>query len=165
MKKAIDYKEPKPFYGIKRPLFDLLVDNAPDTDTEDYAKNFMNSDEVVESVISEISKILNTRRTAPLKDYESMKDDPLNFGIPSLFGLADFQSFDGTSPAQWGEVARLCEQAITRFEPRIRDVFVKVSLFNSRTHALEIYITGNVLVGKMLQQVTFPVDLVWSGAR
>jgi type VI secretion system lysozyme-like protein len=165
MKKAIDYKEPKPFYGIKRPLFDLLVDDAPHTDTEDYAKNFMNSDEVVASVVSEISKILNTRRTLPAKDYESMKNDPLNFGIPSLFGLADFQSFDGASPAQWGEIARLCEQAITRFEPRIQSVFAKVNQFNPHTQALEIIITGKVLIGKLLQQVTFPVDLVWSGAR
>ncbi len=165
MKKAIDYREPKPFFGMKRPLFDLLVDEEPHEDSEDYSKNFMNSQEVVASVVNEISKILNTRRTATHKDYEDMKDNPLNFGIPSLFGLADFQSFDGTSPSQWAEIARLCEQSITTFEPRIRHVFVKVVGFNSQTQALEITVRGNVTIGKLIEQVTFPVDLVWSGAR
>lgn len=165
MKKAIDFREPKPFYGIKKPLFDLLIDDDAAEASEDYSKNFMDVNGVVDSVISEISKILNTRRSAPKKDYDDMQDNILNFALPTMFGMPDFQSFDGTNSNQWVYIARLCEKAIHVYEPRIKNVFVKVDGFNKQKQALEVTIKGTITMGKLVEQVTFPLDLTWAGAR
>lgn len=92
------YNEPKNTLGSKQLLFNLLIDDDPDEAFEDVPKNHLSFNEVIDSIISEISKVLNTRLTAKFEDYEELKDDPLNYGIPSLYGLTDSNTFDATSP-------------------------------------------------------------------
>ena len=72
------YNEPKNTLGSKQLLFNLLLDEDPEETFEDVSKSHFSFNEVIDSVISEISKILNTRLTAKFDDYEELKDDPLN---------------------------------------------------------------------------------------
>jgi len=159
------YNEPKNALGTKQLLFNLLVDDDPEEAWEDVSKSYLTFDEVIDSIISEISKILNTRLTAKANEYEDLKNDPLNFGIPSLFGLTDFNSFDATSPKQWLKIAQLCEMAITTFEPRITDVNVKVDSYNKHHQALNIIVKGTVYLHKIREEVRFPLALECGNAR
>lgn len=159
------YNEPKNALGSKQLLFNLLVDEDPEEAWEDVSKSYLTFNEVIDSIISEISKILNTRLTAKFEDYDDLKDDPLNFGIPSLFGLSDFNSFDATSPNQWVKIARLCETAISTFEPRITDVGVKIEGYDKHLQALNIIIRGKVLLHKIREEVRFPLALECGNAR
>ena len=159
------YNEPKNVLGSKQLLFSLLVDEDPDEAFEDVSKSHLSFDEVIDSVISEISKILNTRLTARLDDYEMLKDDPLSFGIPSLFGLNDSHSFDSSSPNQWVKIARLCERAITTFESRMTEVKVTIESFDRSRQALNIVVGGKIYLNKVREEVRFPVALECGNAR
>ncbi len=153
------YSEPKNQIGIRPPLFDRLIDDNPTEKTDSSYKMILNPQELIDSIQVEVSRILNTRLTAKNKDYEELTQDPLNFGLPFLFGFQDFQSFDGTNSSQWRRIALTCQQAISKFEPRLSNVKVKVHGFNKLTQSLEAHITGYVLLEKLREIVQFPVTL------
>jgi type VI secretion system lysozyme-like protein len=159
------YNEPKNVLGAKQLFFDLLIDDEPDTPWEDTSKSYLDPDELVESIASEISKVLNTRLTAKRADYDELAMDPLNFGLPSLFGLTDFNSFDAVNPKQWRRIANLCKNAITAFESRITKVEVSIDGFDPFKQALNISVTGNLAIDKMYGEVRFPLILDCSNAR
>jgi type VI secretion system lysozyme-like protein len=159
------YNEPKNTLGSKQLLFNLLIDDDPDEAFEDVSKNHLSFNEVIDSIISEISKVLNTRLTAKFEDYEELKDDPLNYGIPSLYGLTDSNTFDATSPNQWVKISKLCERAISAFEPRITEVEVTIDGFTPSKQALNILIRGNVYFNKIREEVRFPLAIECGNAR
>ena len=153
------YNEPKKELGLRPPLFDRLVDENPTETTDTNYKFTLSPQDLMDSIQLEVSRILNTRLTAKNKDYEELTQDPLNFGLPSLFGLQDFQSIDGTNPGQWRRIASRCQQAISKFEPRLNDVKVKVHKFNKINQSLEIHVTGSVLLQNLREIVQFPILL------
>jgi type VI secretion system protein ImpF len=153
------YNEPKNQVGIKAPLFDRLIDDDPTEETDSSFKMILSPQELIDSIQLEVSRILNTRLTAKNKDYEELTQDPLNFGLPFLFGFQDFQSFDSTNSVQRRRMAFTCQQAIAKFEPRLSDVKVKIQGFNKITQALEVHITGYVLLEKLREIVQFPITL------
>ncbi|MBY0461629.1 MAG: type VI secretion system baseplate subunit TssE [Alphaproteobacteria bacterium] len=157
--------EPKNTLGSKQLLFNLLIDEDPDEAWEDVSKNHLSFNEVIDSIISEISKILNTRLTAKFDDYEELKDDPLNYGIPSLYGLTDSNTFDATSPNQWIKISKLCERAIATFEPRMTDVKVTIEGFALSKQSLNIIVRGNVYFNKIREEVRFPLAIECGSGR
>ena len=159
------FNEPKSSLGAKQLFFDLLVDDEPDEPWEDTSRSYLNPDELVDSIACEISKILNTRLTAKNKDYDELTKDPLNFGLPSLFGLTDFNSFDAVNPKQWRKIANLCKNAIIAFEPRITKVEVKVEGFDPFKQALNITVRGHLTIKKIQGEVRFPLVLDCGNAR
>lgn len=159
------YNEPKNTLGSKQLLFNLLVDEDPEEIFEDVSKSHFSFNEVIDSVINEISKILNTRLTAKFDDYEELKDDPLNYGIPSLFGLTDSNTFDATSPNQWMKISRLCERAIRTFESRMTEIEVTIEGFEKSRQTLNIVVKGKVFLNKIREEVRFPLALECGNAR
>ena len=159
------YNEPKNQVGAKPPLFDRLIDDNPEEKVDPSHKFSLTPQQLIESIQREISAVLNTRLTAKNADYEDLSQDPLNFGLPSLFGFQDFQSFDASNSSQWGRICQLCQQAITTFEPRVTDVQVKIDQFNKLKQALEIQITGTIRLEKFREVVHFPIILDCSQSR
>ena len=159
------YNEPKNTLGSKKLFFDLLVDEDPEETWEDVSKSHLSFNEVIDSVISEISKVLNTRLTAKFDDYEELKDDPLNYGIPSLYGLTDSNTFDATSPNQWVKITKLCERAISTFEQRMTEVKVTIEGFAPSKQSLNIIVRGNVHFNKIREEVRFPLAIECGNAR
>ncbi|MBY0282067.1 MAG: type VI secretion system baseplate subunit TssE [Alphaproteobacteria bacterium] len=157
--------EPKNTLGSKQLLFNLLIDEEPDEAWEDVSKNHLSFNEVIDSIICEISKILNTRLTERFDDYEELKDDPLNYGIPSLYGLTDSNTFDASSPNQWLKISKLCERAITVFEPRMTDVKVTIEGFALSKQSLNIIVRGNVHFNKIREEVRFPLAIECGNGR
>ena len=135
--------------GIKPPLFDRLIDDYPEETIDSGHQYLLTHTTLIESLQRELSYILNTRLTSHNKDYDELIQDPLNFGLPSLFGLQDFNSFDGSNTAQWGHIAQLCQQAIHHFEPRLSEVKVNVNRFNKTNQSLEIEISRMIKLEKL----------------
>lgn len=159
------FNEPKGSLGAKQLYFDLLINDEPDEPWEDTSKSYLSPDEMVDSIACELSKVLNTRLTAKKRDYDELIEDPLNFGLPSLFGLSDFNSFDAVNPKQWSKIANLCKHAITAFEPRITKVEVKIDGFDPMRQALNISVKGNLSINKIRAEVKFPLALDCGNAR
>ena len=152
-------REPQTITGAKTPFFDRLIDLDPTTDIDDHSVSFLNQDAVKASVMREVSYILNTRRGARQAFYDEIEDDAIYFGLPSLFGFADFQSFDALNNYDKRKIISLCEKSITLFEPRLTDVSVSISGYDSHNQVLHISVSGMIRLQHELERVQFPVSL------
>jgi type VI secretion system lysozyme-like protein len=107
----------------------------------------------------EVYRILNTRRGARQAFYTEIEDDAVYFGLPALFGFNDFQSFDALNTSDKRKIITICEKSITMFEPRLKEVNVKIESYNSQTQSLEISISGFIKLEQRLEQIQFPMSI------
>lgn len=152
--------EPKRIPGAPRPLFDRLIDEDSEQQTEHPVKKYYDRFELIQSIEREIERILNTRATVKRTEYDDFSEDPLNFGLPEMFGLADFSQFDGTRQDNWPRIAELCEQAIMRYEPRIKNVIASVTGFDNKTQSLSMTIQADFAIKEFQGELTFPTSFV-----
>jgi type VI secretion system protein ImpF len=148
--------EPKTLLGAPAPLFDRLIDDDPETISEHPIKKYYSRFEVIQSIEREVERILNTRATVKRAEYEDFSEDPLNFGLPEMFGLGDFSQFDAASMQQWPRIIDLCEQAILRYEPRIKNVTANVTGFDKKTQSLSMTIQADFAMKEFQGELTFP---------
>ena len=155
--------EPKTSVGAPAPLFDRLIDDDPETISEHPVKKYYNRFEVIQSIEREVERILNTRATVKRAEYDDFSEDPLNFGLPEMFGLGDFSQFDGTNMQYWPRIADLCEQAILRYEPRIKNVTAMVTGFDKKTQSLAMTIQADFAMKEFQGELTFPTVFTMGG--
>jgi type VI secretion system protein ImpF len=75
-------------------------------------------EQLMEVVRRDLEELLNTRQTVTGLPPDLVR---LRNSIHA-FGLPDLTSFNAITPAQREEIAHALEQAVARFEPRLRDV-------------------------------------------
>jgi type VI secretion system lysozyme-like protein len=148
--------EPKKTPGARVPLFDRLIDEDPESETEVPSKRYYDRAELIQSIEREVDRILNTRSTVKREEYEDFSEDPLNFGLPEMFGLGDFSQYDATKSNDWPRIAELCEQAMMRYEPRIKNVVATVIGFDKKTQSLSMTITADFAIKEFQGELTFP---------
>ncbi len=110
------------------PLFERLEDNAPHsaeiTPLRQYGKAA-----VMASVCNELSRILNTRRgSAPRLSEHSIID----------YGIADWSGFKTGFEADRRQFIRDIKQAISVFEPRLKNIQIEIFSTDGRSAALSI---------------------------
>lgn len=147
--------EPKKIIGSKPLLFERLVDLEPDKIAE--FEKVLTFEEVLESVALEVSRILNTRRSSKKDMYAELISDEDNFGLPIMFGVPDFTSFDPTDKRQRWQISINCERAIRYFEPRLKNVKVSVKDFSKIRQELFLEISGLLTVNKVQKSVNFDI--------
>jgi len=152
--------EPKKIAGAPRPLFDRLIDDDPETVTEAPPKRYYNRFELIQSIEREVDRILNTRATVKRAEYQDFAEDPLNYGLPEMFGLGDFSQYDATNETEWPMIAELCEQAIIRYESRIKDVTATVTSFDKKTQTLSMTIHAEFAMKEFQGELTFPTTFL-----
>lgn len=155
--------EPKTIAGAPVPLFDRLIDDDPETVTEQPVKRYYNRFELTQSIEREVARILNTRATVKRAEYDSFSKDPLNFGLPEMFGLGDFSQYDATNQQDWPRIAELCEQAIMRYESRIKNVMATVTAFDKKTQSLSMTIQADFATKEFQGELTFPTVFTMGG--
>jgi type VI secretion system protein ImpF len=155
--------EPKTVMGAPMPLFEKLIDDDPETITEIPPRRYYNRFELIQSIEREVERILNTRATVKRDEYQDFASDPLNFGLPEMFGLGDFSQFDATNVADWPRIAELCEQAIMRYESRIKNVSATVTDFDKKSQSLSMTIHAEFAVKEFQGELTFPTTFLMSG--
>lgn len=148
--------EPKILSGAPIPLFDRLIDDDPEATNEHPVKKYYNRFELTQSIEREVERILNTRSTVKRAEYDDFSEDPLNFGLPEMFGLGDFSQFDATNMDHWPRVADLCEQAILRYEPRIKNVTATITEFDQKNQSLSMTIQADFAMKEFQGELTFP---------
>lgn len=150
-------KEPKTFLGTRPLLFDRLIDDDLNSSFETNQAGYLSVDEVKDSIATEISRLLNTRTGEKLDNL--LGDEPPAFGIPSIYGLKDFGSYDAANTQDWGIIKNLILEAIAYFEPRLKDVDVEIINFDDQAQKLNIQIYGKLHLKKVEGEVTFPVAI------
>ncbi len=151
--------EPKPKKGSKPPLFDRLIDDTPQTTREHPKKIILNRAQVLESIISEVGRLLNTRLSATAKIYSQYRDQDYGLGLPWMYGIPDFTSMDPADKTQWARINTLFEKAISYFEPRIKNVNVSLDYFDGQGQRLYVSIRGQVVMKEFQQPVAFGVEV------
>jgi type VI secretion system protein ImpF len=81
--------------------------------------------EMVDAVQRDLENLLNTRQSHPelAADFAEVSRSVVAYGFPDLTTL------NAITPQQREEIARLLEEVVSRFEPRLRDV--RASLIDS----------------------------------
>lgn len=126
-------------------------------DSEVPPKRFYNRFMLIQSIQREIERILSIRTSAKREQYQDLAEDPLNYGLPEMFGLGDFSQFDGTNSGDWDYVALLCQRAIETFEPRVKNVEVTVQSFDRPRQALSINVRADIALDTFQGEVSFPM--------
>lgn len=153
-----DY-EPKPSKGSKLPLLERLIDKAPGNTDEHPQKNFLNRAQVLESIINEISCLLNSRLSATAKTYSSYTNQEYGLGLPWMYGIPDFTSFDPSNKTLWPKINDLIKNAISYFEPRLQKIKVSIDHFDNQNQRLYLSISGNVVMKAFQQPVSFGIEI------
>lgn len=151
--------EPKPKLGSKKSIFDRFVDDDPDQLTEHPKKNLLSKSQVIDSIVSEVDRLLNTRLSATAKIYTQYKDIEYGMGLPWMYGVPDFTSIDASDKTGWPKLAKLFANAISYFEPRLKMVKVSIDNFAGSTQSLQITVRGQVSIQKNQQPVFFGVQI------
>src|SRR5262245_29664153 len=110
----------EPERTFQQTVLDRLLDDDPGTVAERPASRSDSLNQLKSAVRRDLEWLLNTRRTLDLAPD----------GMPELsaslhhYGLPDLSSMSRDSPEVHGQLARLVEDAVSAFEPRLTDVRV-----------------------------------------
>jgi type VI secretion system lysozyme-like protein len=142
--------------GTPPPLFDRIVN---DKTSEGGPPQLLNAKELEESIIHELSTVLNTRCTVRKVIYEDHIETIPLFGFPDFFGLGDFSYFEGNQSQEWPKVALFIETAIQAAEPRLKNVSVQVDNYDAVNNTLSVNVAASLKEQTLLKELHFPLTL------
>ena len=149
-------KKQKIIRGTPAPLFDRIVD---DKNNLLPTSHLLNEKELINSIINELSLILNTRCTVRKVIYEDHMETIPFFGLPDFFGLGDFSYFDGSNNLDWPQAAAFISTAIQAAEPRLQNISVGVDSYDSLRFALHVTISAVMKQNDTLKEIHFPLAI------
>jgi type VI secretion system protein ImpF len=133
-------------------VLDRLIDNEPDVSTEPAWRQSLSLREFERSVLRDLESLLNTRQTRT-----DLPADMPNAGQSVLtYGLPDFSSCSVGNAEERERLRMAVQQAIQRFEPRLRDI--RVTLHDKEgefDRALRLTIEGLLWVHPDPQPIAF----------
>ncbi|HUX78911.1 MAG TPA: type VI secretion system baseplate subunit TssE [Alphaproteobacteria bacterium] len=149
--------------GTLAPLFERIIEDKSDVG---FVSQLLNAEELKQSIILEVSTILNTRCTVRKVIYEDHLETIPLFGLPDFFGLSDFSYFEGDNPQDWPTVARFIETAISAAEPRLQNIFVNVESYDSVAQTLFVTVSAFIKESKLMKEIHFPLALQnWTSSQ
>jgi type VI secretion system lysozyme-like protein len=149
-------KKQKIIRGTPAPLFDRIVDDKNDLLP---TSHLLNEKELKNSIMNELSLILNTRCTVRKVIYEDHMETIPFFGLPDFFGLGDFSYFDGSNNLDWPLAASFISTAIQSAEPRLQNISVGVDSYDPIRLALYVTISAVMKQNNTLKEIHFPLAL------
>jgi len=109
-------------------------------------------DELKESVLREISRLLSTRCGEPMAQVRFQPRTVINYGMPDHAHLSPFREEDRRA------LADAIQQAISAYEPRLRNVNVE-SVTRPNSRQLQYRVRGNLLRDTVLEPVSFELEV------
>ena len=104
-----------PQQGLMPSLLDRLID--PEADGTNWQRGY-SVQQMVSAVFRDLEELLNARQTTLQVPPECV--ETINSIV--TFGMPDLTSIPAVTPAQRGQIGRLLETLIQRFEPRLRNI-------------------------------------------
>lgn len=144
--------EPRPVRGAPVPLFDRLVGGGPESPTAPAYSRVLPARALRDSVLLDISRLLNTRCGMRGELRELARRTVLDYGVP------DFSALSPASEADLKFLAASIVSQITAYEPRLRNVSVVLSPHASNPKAVQGVIDASLLIGKVYEPVTFQIE-------
>lgn len=143
--------------GVLPPLFDRIIQQKIDQVVGD---QLLDAKGLQESIIKELSLILNTRCTVRKVVYDNHIDEIPLFGLPDFFGLEEFSNFDPSNQQTWPKTARLITTAIQAAEPRLKNIHVKIKEYDNSLQSLEVTVSALLKETKLLKEIHFSLGIL-----
>lgn len=142
------------------PLFERLTDLNPEVLEEIPSFKYYSKEDAKVSIENHLLIILQTRTGAKREDYEeSLFDKSWKPLPPNLFGVPDYMEYDPTNKDNWQKIQLSYKKAIECYEPRLKNVTVKVIEFDQKQQRLKLDIQGTMWADDFEEEVTFPILL------
>ncbi len=137
--------------NIRASLLDRLMDDEPAVTREPAHYRMVSLGQIKVSVARDLENLLNTKN---FFSHLPLENDYLN-GSLFVYGLPDFTSFNLRSPQVKLRLLKELEKAITRFEPRLRDVKMTIEESRENERSLRFKITAVLIIDPVTEPVTF----------
>ena len=138
--------------GARALLFDMLIDEEPNQLVESKPFRYFTLKELQNSVVSEVTDLLNTRRSF-------LKFDNAMWSSTLAYGMGDHSGASINSEKDKVSIAEDIKQTVKRFESRLTGVTVEVLELNSSSERLVVIISGSLNTGKISKQFSFQVAI------
>lgn len=137
--------------NMQASLLDRLVDLEPGLSHEPVQYRLLNESQILALVIRDLERLLNTRRevTPVPAGFEHLRESVFTYG------LRDFTALNPQSTSVRRRMSREIEDAVSRFEPRLRNVSVQLDKVEGSKRDLRFRISGLLVVEPMQEPVTF----------
>ena len=132
-------------------ILDRLLDDEPEAGRESVQNRLFGIMQIKATVIRDLENLLNTRRLiSPVPvSYRDIHHSVL------MYGLGDFTSENPQSPSVRQRLRLDIEKTISRFEPRLRNVAVRLEKGAERGRSVRLRITGILVVESETEPVIF----------
>jgi type VI secretion system lysozyme-like protein len=142
--------QPHKVEGLRVPLFDRLVDSAPEQAKEIAPLRIYERSALEASLARDLGRLLNTRR-ATAGPLDPARATVLDYGIP------DFSHLSAASVTDRRTFAETIRAAITFFEPRVHEVVVQIEPDPRGPARLLALVHCTMKLGRYMEPVTFPL--------
>ncbi len=136
-------------------VLDRLIDHETGVTSEPPASRLKNLRDLKRAVQRDLEWLLNTRRAVD----DLPADMPEVIRSVATYGLPDFTAASLKSPAEQERVRRALEEAISLFEPRLRDVTVTLEPLDEEAPSLRFHVDGYLRVEPEPEPVSFDTML------
>jgi type VI secretion system protein ImpF len=132
-------------------ILDRLVDLEPGVSKEPVQHRLYDIRQVKAMVVRDLENLLNTRRHILMvpASYKEVNNSVF------MYGLGDFTSENPKSSPVRRQLRQDVERAISRFEPRLKNVTVRLEEDKERGHNLRFKISGLLVVEPETEPVSF----------
>ncbi|RKZ06097.1 type VI secretion system baseplate subunit TssE [Candidatus Fermentibacteria bacterium] len=138
-------------YNIRTSILDRLVDMEPGVSREPVQHRLFDISRIKAMVVRDLENLLNTRRQI-LPVPASYKE--VNNSV-FMYGIGDFTSENPRSPSVRRQLRQDIEKTISRFEPRLKNVTVRLEEDIEAGRNVRFRISGMLVVESETEPVTF----------
>mgnify|MGYP001130246192 CR=1 FL=1 len=137
--------------NVKSSVLDRLVDHEPATSHESVQYRVLNIGQIKALVIRDLENLLNARR--------QIRHVPASYrqvhNSVFMYGLDDFTAENPKNPSVRRKLRQDVERAIAKFEPRLKNVTVRIEDDIEKGRNLKFRINGLLIVEPEIEPVTF----------
>ena len=132
-------------------ILDRLIDTEPGVTHEPVQRRFATINQVRDAVVRDLENLLNTRRSIhPVPEVDGQVAASL-----FTYGVRDFISYSPRSPSVRQQIRQEIERVIVQFEPRLRNVSVRLDSSAGSERTLRFRISALLVVDPVTAPVTF----------
>ena len=136
--------------GSSVPLFDRLASSEAPGGVGAF---LLLPEQLEASVARELSRLFNTRCRLPFSAISESTGTAIDYGIPDFSVLSPRNDEDRTL------MEKALAHAVSQFEPRMRNVAVKVSEVPGRGDTASATVSGDLSIGLKARRVSFALSL------
>ncbi len=139
--------------NVQASILDKLIDLEPTAQQAPVTVRMQSLRDIEASVVRDIENLLNTRRTIhpPPSTLHEVSNSLY------MYGLRDFTNENPNSAQVLQKLRREIAQALTLFEPRLKNVVVHAEVKDNTRRDLHFRIAGTLVVKPLAEPIIFDI--------